>query len=168
MVRSLSLSTSIQQKKKLQQLSRMPDFTLPINHNLIIGRTSPGTHHPGGLVLQKQPNEVRKTCIKAIIGASTLADLRLPAWSASRASSSNPVVRIHWTRWKTQHLALEGGLSMSPRARCLSIMERTPLPQPNQPRDEPIDPRLHSLYLETRAYLPTRRGDTGVYLTTLG
>ncbi|RZS13494.1 hypothetical protein BHM03_00045095 [Ensete ventricosum] len=44
---------------------------------------------------------------------------------------------------------------MSPRARCLSIMERTPLPQPNQPREEPIDPRLHSLYLETGAYLPT-------------
>ncbi|RRT83546.1 hypothetical protein B296_00004236, partial [Ensete ventricosum] len=97
-VRSLSLSTSIQQEKKLRHLSRTPDFTLPINSNLIVGGSSPGTHHLGGPVLQEQLNEVRKTRIKVAVGASTHVDLRLPAWSASRASGSNPVVRIYWMR----------------------------------------------------------------------
>ncbi|RWW03961.1 hypothetical protein BHE74_00007497 [Ensete ventricosum] len=70
-VSSLSLSTSIQKEKKLRCSSRTHDFTLPINPNLIVGETSHGTHHPGGLVLQEQSNEVRKTHIKIITGAST-------------------------------------------------------------------------------------------------
>ncbi|RWW42422.1 hypothetical protein BHE74_00052034, partial [Ensete ventricosum] len=91
-IHSLSLSTSIQKEKKLQLSSKTLDFTLPINTNLIIGGTSPGTHHPGGRVLQEQPNEVRKTCIKVIARASTPADLELLAWSVSHTSGSNPVV----------------------------------------------------------------------------
>ncbi|RWV96735.1 hypothetical protein GW17_00040532 [Ensete ventricosum] len=77
---------------------------LGINHNLIVGGTSPGTHHPGGLVLQEQPNEVRKTRIKVTVRASTPVNLGLPAWSASHASDSNLVVRIHWTQWKTHNI----------------------------------------------------------------
>ncbi|RWV88773.1 hypothetical protein GW17_00049119 [Ensete ventricosum] len=70
----------------------MPDFTLPTNPNLIVGGTSPGTHHSEDLVLQEQPSEGRKTYIRVTIGASTPADLGLPAWSVSRASGLNPVV----------------------------------------------------------------------------
>ncbi|RWW09924.1 hypothetical protein GW17_00026552 [Ensete ventricosum] len=91
---SLSLSTSIQKEKKLRRSSRTSDFTLLINSNLIVGGISPEIHHPGGLVLQEQLNEVRKTRIKVTVGASTPADLGLLAWSTSRASGSNPVVRI--------------------------------------------------------------------------
>ncbi|RZR81106.1 hypothetical protein BHM03_00007266 [Ensete ventricosum] len=43
-----------------------------------------------------------------------------------------------------------------------------PLSQPNQPPEEPIDPRLHSLHSVTVTYLLTPRGDTGVYFTILG
>ncbi|RRT52213.1 hypothetical protein B296_00050597 [Ensete ventricosum] len=75
----------------------MLDFTLPINPNLIIGGTSPRTHHPEGPVLQEQPNEVRKTRIKVTVGASTPIDIGLPAWITSCASGSNPIMRIHWT-----------------------------------------------------------------------
>ncbi|RWW49638.1 hypothetical protein BHE74_00044194 [Ensete ventricosum] len=56
-----------------------PDFTLLNNSNLIVRGTSPRTHHPGGLVLQEQFDEVRKICIKSTTRASTHVDLKLPA-----------------------------------------------------------------------------------------
>ncbi|RZS27462.1 hypothetical protein BHM03_00060936 [Ensete ventricosum] len=61
----------------------MSDFTIRVNHNLIIGGTSQGTPHHGGLILQEQPDNVRKTHVKVATGTSTHADLGLPAWRAS-------------------------------------------------------------------------------------
>ncbi|RWW20021.1 hypothetical protein GW17_00015894 [Ensete ventricosum] len=73
----------------------MPDFILLNYSNLIVRGTSPGTHHPGGLVLQEHFDEVRKICIKDTTRASTRVDLELPAWSTSCAPGSNPVVQTH-------------------------------------------------------------------------
>ncbi|RZR97123.1 hypothetical protein BHM03_00026237 [Ensete ventricosum] len=79
-------------EKKLRCSSRKPDFTLPINPNLIVEGTSPGIHHPRGIVLQEQSSKDRKTRIRVTTGASTPVDLGLSAWSVSRVSTPNPVV----------------------------------------------------------------------------
>ncbi|RZS05540.1 hypothetical protein BHM03_00036067, partial [Ensete ventricosum] len=132
--------------KKLQCLSKTLDFTPRINPNLIVGGTSLGTHHPGGLVLQEQPSEVRETYVKVTTGTSTHVDLRSPAWSTFRARGSNPVVQIHWTRWRRQHLVLERGprisqecsMPINPRENAPPAMQptsggayRPPLPFPS-------------------------------------
>ncbi|RRT36998.1 hypothetical protein B296_00042311 [Ensete ventricosum] len=56
-----SLATSIQKEEAPASEGEAPDFTLRNNANLIVGGTSPGTHHPGeGLILQEQLHKIRR------------------------------------------------------------------------------------------------------------
>ncbi|RRT82780.1 hypothetical protein B296_00000098 [Ensete ventricosum] len=82
----------------------MSDFTLRNNSHLIVGGTSPGTHHPGeGLVLQEQFDEVKRIRIKVTTRASTHINLELPMSGPSCAHDLNPIVRTPWTRWSTHN-----------------------------------------------------------------
>ncbi|RRT37014.1 hypothetical protein B296_00035068, partial [Ensete ventricosum] len=113
---TLTLPLYFNRKKEEKALTpklRTSDFT-SIDPNLIVGRTSPRTHHLRGLVLQEQPSEARRTHIKVTTGASTHTDLGLPSVESLSCSWLEPRCADPLDAMEdTQYLALEGGPPMS-------------------------------------------------------
>ncbi|RWW75173.1 hypothetical protein BHE74_00016829 [Ensete ventricosum] len=105
---SLSLSIEIKREEAPVSEGEMSDFTLRNNANLIIGGTSPGTHHPGeSLILKEQLHKIRRrtrTEVKTRVKHPHVSSSDYTALGPSCTHGLNPVVLTPQTRQRTHNI----------------------------------------------------------------
>ncbi|RZR77646.1 hypothetical protein BHM03_00002770 [Ensete ventricosum] len=130
--------------------SETSDFTLRHNANLIVGGTSPGTHHPcEGLSLQEQlqrdrEEDLPKVATQAEHPHATSLDYTVLGPSYIRVL--NPVVLTSRT-WRRTYNIFDARRRVRYRKSIqrLSTLGKMSLSRCSQPRGEPFNPRFHSL-----------------------